>query len=149
MMLSLGVLFSGAAMAQTTTPQTQDKKAQTQQHGQKRQHLTPEQRATQKAERLSQQLNLSADQKSKVQAMYVEQGKEMEALRASYSASASTDKAKPQRQDKQALQEKWDTQLRSILTAEQYAQYTTQREAQKAKRAYEKKDTKGKRATKS
>ena len=92
---------------------------------QERLSRTPEQRADLQASNLTRQLGLSADQTPKVRAVALAQVQEMQVLREKYTAAGSRQGMGP---ELKAVQEKYDAQLKEILTADQYASYTRLRE---------------------
>ncbi|RSK33815.1 hypothetical protein [Hymenobacter metallilatus] len=116
-LLIAATALSGNAAAQTTIP------AQSRPGGlaQNRQNLSPEQRADRQAQHLTTQLGLSADQTPKVRAIVLAQAQEIETLRDKYTAAGSRQGLGP---DLKATQEKYDAQLKAVLTAEQYTAYT-------------------------
>ncbi|MBX0290619.1 hypothetical protein K3G63_09235 [Hymenobacter sp. HSC-4F20] len=83
-----------------------------------RQQLTPGQRAAIQAQRLTKQLRLSAEQTAQVRTIALAQ--ERQALRAQ---SAAPGNGSGRGQELKALQDKHDTQLKAVLTADQYATY--------------------------
>lgn len=113
-------LTAGAASAQTSPA------ARPMGMGQMdRQQMTPEQRADRQAQHLTKQLGLSADQTAKVRELALAQGQEMQAMRAN--ASASTDRRANLEQLK-AGKDKYETQLKTILTPDQYTKYEQMRD---------------------
>lgn len=125
-LLAAFVLTAGAASAQTA--------AQPQRMGQgrmARQDVSPEQRADLMAKHLTNQLGLSADQTAKVREIALAQAQEGQALRSKYATSGSRE---GMGQDMKALRDKYDTQLKGVLTPEQYAKYDQQRDDRMDKR---------------
>ena len=123
-MLAAAALTIGAASAQTTMPADADTTARPGQYGRGnragRANLTPEQRADRQAQRLTKELSLSADQTEKIKQMELARGQEMQAMRGQ--ASADNDRA-TMRQTMQTIRTKYDTQLKDILTPDQYTKY--------------------------
>ncbi|RPD48457.1 hypothetical protein DNI29_07475 [Hymenobacter sediminis] len=91
---------------------------------------TPEQRAEQKAKSLSQKLGLSAAQTEQVRQLNLARYQEMQAKRTQVATPAN----KQQRhQDMKASKERYETQLKQILSAEQYTKYTQLQASKEAK----------------
>ncbi|QIL77421.1 multiple ligand-binding protein 1 [Hymenobacter sp. HDW8] len=114
-------LTAGAAFAQTPAAKPAQGRAQRGQMANK----TPEQRAEARAANLSKSLGLSAEQTEKVRQLNLAQAKEMDAVRA---------KNVENRQKAKAARDRHDAQLKSILTADQYAKYEQQRTERMANR---------------
>jgi protein CpxP len=93
--------------------------------GQGRGSMTPEQRAEMQTKRLTTQLGLSADQTAKVQAIALTENQELEALRSKY---ASADSRQGAGQEMKALRDKYETQLKAVLTPEQLTKYNQLRD---------------------
>lgn len=107
----------GAASAQTT-PAKPDRKARMEQAG--KTQKTPEQRADQSAQRLTKQLGLSAAQTAQVRELHLARYKEMQAKRGQ--VATTTDKTQ-RYQEMKAGKERYEAQLKQILSAEQYTKY--------------------------
>jgi len=88
-----------------------------QQQGQKV-RATPEERAAKRVEMMKQSLNLTPDQVTKLQAVQTEYAKSQDQALAAKSGS---------QQDMKAKREAYDTQLKSILTPDQYQKYQDMR----------------------
>ncbi|MBO0360779.1 hypothetical protein J0X19_22660 [Hymenobacter sp. BT186] len=88
--------------------------------GQGRGNLTPEQRAEMQTKRLTTQLGLTADQTTKVQAIALAENQELATLRGKYAAADSRQGAG---QEMKALRDKYETQLKAVLTPEQLTKY--------------------------
>ncbi|OON68902.1 hypothetical protein [Hymenobacter sp. CRA2] len=95
-------------------------------YGQGRQQRTPEQRADMQTQRLTNQLALSADQQTKVRAIYLAQANEFDAARAQMTPGSMDRDA--MRQKMQEGRTRYDEQLKAVLTPEQFTKYTAQRE---------------------
>lgn len=95
--------------------------------GQGRGNLTPEQRAEMQTKRLTTQLGLTADQTTKIQTIALAENQEMAALRSKYAAADSRQGAG---QDMKALRDKYETQLKAVLTPDQLTKYTQMRDEQ-------------------
>lgn len=103
--LLAAVALSFSAAAQTTPPQEGG-----------RPRRSPQEMADHQAQRLSKELNLSADQSAKVTQLFATRTQEMQALR--------TSGTRPTREQMQANRAKYDDQLKQVLTPEQFAKYT-------------------------
>jgi protein CpxP len=88
--------------------------------GQGRGNLTPEQRADMQTKRLTTQLSLTADQTTRVQAIALAENQELATLRGKY---ASADSRQGAGQEMKALRDKYETQLKAVLTPEQLTKY--------------------------
>lgn len=119
---------AGAASAQTSDLATAGRANGM---GQGRGNQTPEQRADMQTQRLSKELTLSADQTSQVRAIALAQNQEMQALRSKY---ASADSRQGAGQEMKAIRDKYDAQLKAVLTPEQATKYSQLREDQSDKR---------------
>ena len=93
---------------------------------------TPEQQSQNQAQRLAKELNLTADQQTKVQQMMLAQRQEMQAA----IQNASGDR-RAMGQAMRAGRDKFDGQLKTVLNADQYTKYQqimTQRREQMRER---------------
>ena len=113
-LLAAAALSAGTANAQTTNARPQAANGRMEQ-------TTPEQQA----DRLTKQLGLSAEQRTQVLTMEQAHQAEMKTMRDQ--AQAGGDRT-AMRQNMQTMRDKYDTQLKGILTADQYAKYEQQRE---------------------
>jgi protein CpxP len=116
LLLAASALTIGSAAAQTTSGDGM----QGQGGGYGRMQGTPEEMAKRQADRMSQELGLSADQTAKVQQIMLARGQEMQAMRGQ--AGGDRDKM---REQMQASRTKYDAQFKEVLTADQYTKYTT------------------------
>lgn len=82
------------------------------QDGGGRMNMTPEERATKQAQRMTQALQLTADQKQQVYDLALQTAKQMEAARSSGDRSAM-----------KAMRDQNDAKMKSILTADQYTKF--------------------------
>ncbi|AII50886.1 hypothetical protein [Hymenobacter sp. APR13] len=126
LVLLAAVIVSASAASAQTTPTSRMGAGRMQDAAR-----TPEQRAEMQTKRLTQQLGLSADQSAKVQTIALAENQELQALRGKYASAANR---KGAGQELKAVQEKYDAQLKSVFTAEQYAKYTQMREDRQEKR---------------
>jgi periplasmic protein CpxP/Spy len=108
-LLVFGLLLTGVAVnAQTAEPAT----------NQTAEQATPEQRAHTQALKMQKNLGLTAEQTTKVEAVLVSRIKEVQAVK--------TDATKSKEQKEAAIakiNEAKETELKGILTAEQFAKY--------------------------
>ena len=112
-LLAAAALTTSAASAQTT-PMSRPNSGRTQQ-------ATPEQQA----DRLTTQLGLSADQRTQLVTLEQARRTEMQTLRSQMQAGGDRT---AMRQNMQTMRDKYDTQLKGILTADQYTKYNQLRE---------------------
>lgn len=112
-LLAALTLTVGAARAQTTTPMQDGSRPQ----------RSPEQMAARQAERMTQGLGLSADQTTRVQKIMAARGQEMQAMRGQM--QSGTVNRDQMREQMQANRAKYDAQFKEVLTADQYAKFTT------------------------
>ncbi|SNC66975.1 hypothetical protein SAMN06265337_1793 [Hymenobacter gelipurpurascens] len=134
-LLAAVALTASAASAQTTTTTTtapMDHRGHMGQKGQGRMmNMTPEQHADMQAQRLTKQLGLSADQATQVRAISLAEAQEMKTMRDQ--AMASTDRKAGMEQMK-ATRDKYDTQLKAVLTPDQATKYAQMRDHKMDKR---------------
>ena len=91
---------------------------------------TPEQRADKHTAKLTKQLQLSADQQSKVQQIMLAQAQEAQAIKTKYPDAAQ----QPARhQELQASHAKYQAQLQRVLSADQYTKLTAMQQAHQHK----------------
>ena len=114
LLLAALALTTAAAHAQTT-PAATDAQA-TPQSG--RPMRSPEQQAQNQAQRLAKELNLTADQQAKVQQLMTAQRQEMQGA----IQNAGGDR-RAMGQAMRAGRDKFDTQLKGVLNADQYTKY--------------------------
>ncbi|WP_219160907.1 DUF4890 domain-containing protein [Hymenobacter profundi] len=132
------VFTMGAASAQTTT-QNETGQMQRPMRGQGMRNMTPEQRADQQAQRLTKQLSLSADQTTKVKSLALAQQQERQTMRTQASADRQA-----MMQNMKASRDKYEEQLKGILTSDQYTKYTQMRDERMNKMQDKLQDRKGK-----
>lgn len=100
------VAFAFSAAAQTTPPPADGRPPR-----------SPQEMAGHQTERLSKDLNLSADQSAKVQQILTARAQDMQAARA-------TSGARPTHAQRQASRASYDDQFKQVLTPEQFTKYT-------------------------
>ncbi|HEX8425723.1 hypothetical protein [Hymenobacter sp.] len=121
--LATFLLTAGAASAQSSDLATDGRQNGM---GQGRgNNMTPEQRADMQTQRLTQELTLTADQSTKVRAIALAESQELQALRAKF---ASADSRQGAGQEMKTVREKYDAQLKAVLTADQATKYIQMRE---------------------
>jgi len=108
-----------AALALTTVgtsiAQTAPTAAKVKMHGGKGGHKDPAQKADQKASKMAKELGLNADQEAKVEQLLVARQQESVALKTKYAADKNAGRA-----EMKASHDKYEAQLKAILTPEQY-----------------------------
>jgi periplasmic protein CpxP/Spy len=144
--LSLSMLVAGSAYAQTTTTQ-QDRKPRSEMRGamQNKAQKSPEEMAQMKTDRMAQKLELNTSQKNQLQALNLRHAQETKAMRESHKATGEkTAEQRTQMQEaRKASHDKWQTELKGILSAEQFAKYEADKAEMKEKRGEGKKGHKG------
>ncbi len=95
-----------------------------------RQRATPEERANRQTKMMANALGLSADQEAKVQALNLKRLTQIDALRESKEAQENVDRNKAK-----TIRDNWNTELKSILTPEQYTKYEAQQGEMRGKRS--------------
>ncbi|PIQ22686.1 MAG: hypothetical protein COW65_01790 [Cytophagales bacterium CG18_big_fil_WC_8_21_14_2_50_42_9] len=146
-MFALGLSIVGTSYAQNA-PQRERSETQDSRYGQEHKErndkdnfgrdddrqnkLTAEQRAIQRTERLSQQLDLSSKQKKKLQELNLKQARQMESLA---SRNNSGQRNNNQRREMQQLRSSWEKEFKSIVSKKQYAKYEEDRKQMQAQRA--------------
>ncbi|MBD2767583.1 hypothetical protein IC235_06725 [Hymenobacter sp. BT664] len=118
LLASLVLTTAGAALAQapatTTSPQANEKA---------RSHPSPTQKADRKASKMAKALGLNADQEARVEQLLLARQQEVAALKTKY----GTDK-KAGRADLKAAHDRYQAQLKTILTPEQYTKFNQLKE---------------------
>ncbi|TYZ07601.1 hypothetical protein FY528_14665 [Hymenobacter lutimineralis] len=131
-LLTTLALTVAAASAQTTsTPTPAAQNSYPGGRGQGHGRLTPELRAQRMTERLTRELALSTEQATRVQGILLAQSQENEAIRTKYATSTDRRAALP---ELKAAKEKYDTQLKAVLTSEQHIKYAQLRDEQQQQR---------------
>ena len=112
LLAALALTTVGISFAQTTPVTTSMVKAR------KQAPKSPAQKADHKAGKMAKELGLTADQEAKVEQLLLTRQQENAALKTKY----GTDK-KAGRPDLKAVHDRYEAQLKSILTAEQFARF--------------------------
>ena len=110
LLIICGLLFSAITFANAQDGQRQ---------GQGRRGGTPEERAKRQTEQLAEKLTLTADQKAKVQAIYLEQGPRMRKLRDSLGENRDGFRAAMVKANEQN-----EAKIAAVLTDDQKKAYT-------------------------
>jgi len=113
----------GAANAQTTNsaPMGQGRGMGQSRGG----NMTPEQRADMQTQRLTKELSLTADQSTQVRAIALAENQEMQTIRGKV---ASSDSRQGAMREMKTMREKYETQLKAVLTADQLTKYNQMRD---------------------
>ncbi|MCR5889635.1 DUF4890 domain-containing protein [Hymenobacter sp. J193] len=114
---------AGAASAQTTTAPAGKPKMHHGHKGQKA-NLTPEQRADKAAKKMAEKLSLTAAQTTQVRQLHLARIQEMQAHKAQAGTTAAPADKKQHHAAMKAGKQRYEAQLKQILSAEQYAKYT-------------------------
>ena len=112
LLAALAFATAGTSFAQTapTSARAAKMKART--------PKTPEQQADRHAGKMAKELGLNADQEARVEQLMLARQQETAALKAKYAANK-----KAGRPEMKAAHDRYQTQLKGILTAEQYAKF--------------------------
>ncbi|GAB3334094.1 hypothetical protein ACFQT0_19835 [Hymenobacter humi] len=114
LLAALAFTTAGTSFAQTTpAASTTVRKAH-----KAKQHKTPAQKADHQASKMAKELGLTADQEARVEQLLLARQQETAAFKAKY----GTDK-KAGRPEKKAAHQRYEAQLKSILTADQYTKF--------------------------
>ncbi|GEO06107.1 hypothetical protein AAE02nite_37710 [Adhaeribacter aerolatus] len=98
----------------------------------RRDNISPEERATRQTEKLSQRLDLSTKQKKKLQALNLKQVQEMESFRGRNNQPGTRNQNN--REGMKRLHASYDKELKDILNKKQYAKYQEERKQMQAQR---------------
>ncbi|WP_046244675.1 hypothetical protein [Hymenobacter terrenus] len=109
---TVGTTFAQTAPAATTPAH----------HGKGGQHKDPAKKADQKAGKMAKELGLNADQEARLEKLMLTRHQETAALKTKY----ATDK-KAGRADMKAAHDRYQAELKQILTPEQYAKFEQQK----------------------
>jgi Spy/CpxP family protein refolding chaperone len=116
LLAALSFATAGTSFAQTAPTATAKVKA----HGGKGGHgpKDPAKMADRKAGKMAKELGLNADQEAKVEQLLLARQQESQALKTKYAADKNAGRA-----EMKASHEKYQAQLKGILTPEQYAKF--------------------------
>ena len=104
-------------------------------HGKGKGHKTPAQKADRRAAKMAKELGLNPDQEAKVEAILLAENQEMTALH-SKATPGTRGEMLP---EMKAARDKYDAQLKAVLTAEQFAKL----QAERAEHREERKEKRG------
>lgn len=125
-MLAFGMLVTGSAFAQETTKKEKKQRVErTEVRKVRKQKADPEERANRQAEMLSKKLALSETQQNQLQELNKKKAQELQALNDKYDRSDARNEAR--RAERKAIQDRWQADLKSILSEKQYATYEADR----------------------
>ncbi|MDQ2793060.1 MAG: DUF4890 domain-containing protein [Bacteroidota bacterium] len=119
-LLAVFALTVGSAAAQTSRPNSPGAGAIEGRGG--RMQASPDEMAKRQADRMTQELGLSADQTTKVQAILLARTQEMQAMRGQ-ARDGSGDRSQ-MREQRQAGRAKYEAQFKTVLTPDQFTKYT-------------------------
>ncbi|MDQ3292625.1 MAG: DUF4890 domain-containing protein [Bacteroidota bacterium] len=119
--IAFGLFAVSATYAQT------DNQANNEQQSFKRERATPEDRASRQTKMMSKSLGLTADQETKLQALNLKRINDMQAAREKLNNNGGSQNNSFSKEAK-TLRDSYETQLKTILTPEQYTKYQSQRE---------------------
>ena len=146
-MIAFGLAIAATATAQTAPEGEKEQKYENRngrergerkqkgefrRNAERRQDITPEQRATRRTEKLSQQLDLSSKQKKQLQALNLKQARQMESLRGQNNQPGTRNEN--QREEMKRLHASYEKEFKDILTKKQYAKYEEDRKLMQAQR---------------
>jgi periplasmic protein CpxP/Spy len=97
----------------------------------KNKNRTPEQKADAHLKKMTQDLSLTSEQVPKVKAIVLDKIQKMDALKTKY---ANTTDKKAMHQEMKKIRDQKDTELKAVLTPEQYTKHVQMREEEKKKR---------------
>ncbi|WP_426061517.1 hypothetical protein [Hymenobacter sp. B1770] len=105
-----------AALAFTTAGTSFAQTAPTKTHAKAKTKKSPEQKADHKASKMAKELGLTADQEARVEQLMLARHQETAAFKAKYGNDKQAGRA-----DMKAAHDRYQAQLKTILTADQYA----------------------------
>ena len=118
LLAALALTTAGTSFAQTTAPA-----APTHQGHKGKGHANPAQKADRQAGKLAKELGLTADQEARVEQLMLARQQETTALKVKYGADK-----KAARPEMKAAHERFQAQLKTILTPEQFAKFDQMKE---------------------
>ncbi|MCC9138984.1 hypothetical protein ACFSKU_08005 [Pontibacter silvestris] len=129
MMLAFGLAIAGTSQAQNGSQGGRDNDRKVEQvKNEKRAKLSPEQRAIQRTEKLTQKLDLNKSQQKKLQALNLKHAKQIESI------AHTRERNEKQSQQMQKLQASWEKEFKSIVNKKQFANYQEERKQMQANR---------------
>ena len=136
-MLSFGLLVAGAASAQETVKSDKKRGFEHRQgHHEARERKTPEEIASRHTDLLAKQLDLSNKQERKVQEITLKRAQETEALRNRMMEAKGQDRdhRSMAHQEMKAINDRWEAELKDILSKKQFSQFEASRQEMKSRR---------------
>ena len=129
-LLLLAGLALGTSAAQAQTAPAAPGQAPTQQPAPRmKRQKSPDQSADHHAAMLGRKLGLSADQQTRAHAVFLAEAQESQALKAKY---PDPSQRKAMHQEMKGLHDKYQGQLKGVLTPDQYTRYTAMQQEKKA-----------------
>ena len=116
LLAALALATAGPSFAQTAVKTTGTDANQTARHYEKKGPKDPAKTASHKADKMAKELGLNADQKSKVEKLMLARQQESTTLKTKYAADKNAG-----RTEMKAAHDRYETQLKAILTPEQFA----------------------------
>lgn len=129
-MLALSVLVAGSSVAPAVAQGGSKSRQEVKAHKERGERRSPEERAAARTERMTKELGLNKAQARKVEALYLKQAKDKDAMRSRFKKG---DRNADFRKEMMASHKRHNEELKSILDKKQYAKYEEQREQMKAK----------------
>ena len=128
LLAALALTSAGTAFAQApvTTTGTNANQTALHQNLAKKSKKTPEQKADRHASKMAKELGLNADQETRVEQLLLARHQETAAFKAKYG-----DDKKAGRPEMKAAHERYEVQLKQILTPEQYAKFQQKKDEQR------------------
>jgi hypothetical protein len=141
-MLSLGVLIAGTASAQNAVKADRKARFENRENREDRKgdrpRKSPEEIAARQTEMLHKKLDLSNKQQKKIQEISLKRAQESEALHNRYAAANTNEGGRGRRdgvhQEMKAINDRWENELKDILSKKQQAQYEASRQEMKSRR---------------
>lgn len=139
-MLTAGLLLAGVASAQEATqPERKPRYENREDRKGDRERRSPEEIASRQTEVLDKKLGLSDKQRRKVGEINLKRAQETEALRSRFSGSQQQQQQGRGRkagghQEMKTINERWEAELKDILSKKQYAQYQASRQEMRSRR---------------
>lgn len=135
LIFTIGVFSLGAVTAQTTQKtkiKTENKNGKEtvkiedtdlKHDGKHDERRTPEERAELQAQKLAKKFNLTADQTAKIRQISLDKANRMESLKAKNKENRQATGA-----EMKEIKSNWETELKGVLTQDQYAQFVKERD---------------------
>lgn len=138
-MLTAGLLMAGVANAQQETTSEQKPRYESREDRKgDRERRSPEEIATRQTEVLDKKLGLSDKQRRKVEEINLKRARETEALRNRFAGSQQQQQGRGRKagghQEMKAINDRWEAELKDILSKKQYAQYEANRQEMRSRR---------------